>query len=173
MKKMMVIMAAVVCASFAQAAAVSWNTGAIKSPNPDGSFGPNVGATTGQYLATIYLFADAGGTAGEAITLTGGFTDNSTGVTSTLSGQTTGYDFLAGGTYWARVIVNSLPAEGTYYTMTSDIVSFTIPGTGNPLLNFTTAGAMPSQWTVVPEPTSMALLALGVSAIGLRRRFRK
>jgi len=28
-------------------------------------------------------------------------------------------------------------------------------------------------YTVIPEPTAMALLALGAAAVGLRRRFRK
>ena len=30
-----------------------------------------------------------------------------------------------------------------------------------------------SPWTAIPEPTAMALLALGAAAVGLRRRFRK
>jgi hypothetical protein len=174
MKKLVTFLSAAMLTAAVQAAAVAWTTGnnAIKVPNADGSFGPNAGATSGQYLATVYFFADNGGVAGSAIEGVTGNTDNSTSVLSALNGTTAGYDFVAGSAYWAQVVVTTLPAAGTYYTMSSSKVMFTIPGTGSAALNFTTLGAMPSQWTVVPEPTSMALLALGAAAIGLRRKFR-
>jgi hypothetical protein len=173
MKKTTLILAAMLVAGMTQAAAVSWNTGKIYTPNEDGSFGGEINATSGAYLATVYFFADNGGIQGAEIEGLGGVTDTtSTALGDAFNGTTTGYDFTPGGTYWAQVYVTSLPESGTYYTMTSTMVQLTIPDTGNGNVNFTTAGAMPSQWTVVPEPTSMALLALGVATIGLRRKFR-
>lgn len=172
MKKMMMIMGAVLVAVMSQAAAVSWNTGKIYTPNGDGSFGGEVNATDGAYLATVTFFLNAGGVAGAEITGLSGITDTTTAsLTDSLTGTTSGFDFVAGTTYWAQVYVTSLPASGTYYTMQSSLISFVIPGTGNGSAAF--AAAMPEQWTVVPEPTSMALLAFGVAALGLRRRFRK
>ena len=62
-----------------------------------------------------------------------------------------------------------LPASGTVpaYQLGEDPatqVSFTSP---NMAANPWTA------YTIIPEPTAMALLALGAAAVGLRRRFRK
>jgi len=173
MKKMMMMLGVLLIAGISQAAAVQWTTGTIKAPNPDGSFGANIGATSGAYLATVFFFVDNAGSAGAAFPGVTGNTDNTTvALGSALSG-TTSDSFTGGNVYWAQVYVTSLPESGTYYTMTSELVSFTAPLTGNAGVNFATLGAMPTEWTVVPEPTSMALLALGVAAVGLRRRFRK
>ncbi len=172
MKKLMMTVVILLMAGMAQAAAVTWSTGKLYTPTPGtGVFGGEVNATDGAYLATVTFFLDNAGAPGVEITGLSGITDTTTvAVSDALTGVTSGYEFAPGVTYWAQVFVTSLPASGTYYTMESAIISFTIPGTGSGNAPF--ASAMPSQWTVVPEPTSMALLALGAAALGLRRRSR-
>jgi hypothetical protein len=186
MKKMMLVMAMMLVAGISQAATVTWSTGAIKTPTlPNGVFGANAGSTTGIYLAIVSFYEDVGGAQGALIAAVTGNTDNSTGATSLLNGTTTaGYSFTAGTKYWASVYVSTTPGllgagDGGYWKMQSAAGQFTAVTPASVSINFLTgsniggANLMPTQWTLVPEPTSMALLALGAAVLGLRRRNRK
>jgi hypothetical protein len=171
MKKMMMVLAIALIAGMSQAANVLWFTGTIYVPTVGtGAFGAATGSTVaGTYNAAVTFYLNNAGAPGSAIAGVTGVSDTTTSVSSNLNGTTGAYNFLANTTYWASVYV-STAVNGAWY-MQSKTVSFTMPGTGNYTLNFTSAGAMPAAWA--PEPTSMALLALGAAAVGLRRRTRK
>jgi len=179
MKKIVTLIAVVFAVSCVNAASVAWSTGAIKVPLAGGTFGANVGTTTGIYLATVAFYLDNAGELGAAIAGVTGTTDTTTSVAtgSVLNGTGATYSFGNNASYWAQVVVTSTDGN---WIMTSTVARFTLPGTGNGSVNFLTgsgfntiANKMPTEWTAVPEPTSMALLALGVAALGLRRKFRK
>lgn len=73
------------------------------------------------------------------------------------------YMIVFDGTYTAGNYAVASPAANTTVTL----------ATSNGSVAFAAATGAGSTWAAVPEPTSMALLALGVAAVGLRRRFKK
>ena len=170
------MMAVILAAGFMQAASVGWSTGQLKAPNPDGTFSATSLGSSTAYTAVTFFFVDNSGVAGAAVTGLTNTSDPSAGLSA--YGLTTGGTaFSANAKYWTYVVVT---ANDNSFSLTSSTASFTVPGTGNATLNYqtgagfdTVANKLPGQWTVVPEPTSMALLALGAAAMGLRRKFRK
>ena len=177
MKKIMAIMAATFVAAAAQAASFSWDASWIYS-NVD------------QYNGTEAISGTAwlvllGGVAGDitvdttgAITLGAGNTQMSTAAidnwafsgpvfamaAATYNGQNfvmVGYDS-----------VNQMYGISSVYTM-AGLSDTPLPNTVNNVFFNDGEGYLNLNLAAVPEPTSMALLALGVAAVGLRRKFRK
>ena len=188
MKKMIMMLAAVAMVGAAQAAAFNWVTEWTYSTNPNGSMNTtffNNGTTAG----TAWLVALAG-TDASAIQVndSGTLLLNGAGTTAgtftfaggpAVAGSTTVTAANNGASY-ALIVYDS--ATGMYgrsnvYQLSGVLDSppntvgntFSNDGGSNP----DSIAYMAANLVVVPEPTSMALLALGVAALGLRRKFRK
>ena len=184
---MITIAAALTVAVAAQAASIDW---AVNGANViKNQAGNNIGAGAAVYL----VLADSVSDIISAINA-GSFSSSTTGVlgSSVTSAQSN----------VARVTAESaLLTRATSYTYTVLVFNEAYTGTAGSIGNylffgtvsqlaydplvgdpatsalFTTplfqSGTGWQGYTVVPEPTAMALVALGVAAVGLRRRFRK
>jgi len=196
MKKMMIMMVVLCTAAVTQATTLKWGGNAPTSSFKNltgGAMTYNTGSETASMLvlyilATDYAAFDANTTKGTAITKAKATALGAVS-TSTFSAGIIGasiapniVDSVSGISYIARVYATFGGTE--YYldnktgwtTKTTDnnTVTETLAWTAGTWGGATGTFGTQNAWVnTVPEPTSMALLALGVAAIGLRRRFKK
>lgn len=175
MKKILIIAGAVLMASFANAAAVSWNSGVYTAGfvGPDGA---SLAKST-DYTMIVSFYSDAAGTT--LVTESSVTTAKANGAYNTATDDL----FTNGKTYYVSAIIKS--NDGTKQ-MTAALSSFTVADTGNASINFTTGAGfdtVSAKWgawetvggegggtTDVPEPTSGLLLLFGAAGLALRRR---
>jgi hypothetical protein len=183
MKKMIMILAAISAVTMVQASSLRWNSvGAADALKFTGgvAFTSGAGSQTASLMAYFILAADAG-----TLTTAGGRAEAAALAKATAAGQTAaaatgrmaGSTIVAGNTlagvaYIARVFV-TVGGQEYFYNTTSWTSASGGTSTLVEALAWTGKGGTQTWTAVVPEPTSMALLALGVAAIGLRRKLRK
>lgn len=189
MKKIITIAATLLLAVCAQAGSIDWSVSGA-NPIKNQLLGP-----IGQNVTVYLVLSSSQATIETAIATAGptGFSLSTSGVlgtalTTASSGVAPGTyaqsdQILAGSSYIFKVLVFDTPTAYTgsgsgYYKFSTDSL-VTIANVDGEHTQFVTfgasnfSGASWTSYTVVPEPTSMALLAFGVAAVGLRRRFKK
>jgi len=190
MKKIMGISALICLAAFnIQAASIQWSLGNNSLKNLTGTANQSGAALQ---LIAVASTVDLDAYIASGLTTTTGinFIDtNGTGTTAGLGNmalKTASDPALVDQSSYNFYVVAQYTFSGTPYFMVSSKITQKAYAAPSPAtkVEYATANfgagsytaALPTDingWQAIPEPTSLALLAIGVAAIGLRRKFRK